>query len=74
MLNVKKGDGTWKNYRKREKIRKMKGQKESTSLNEDNEKETKYVSVLFAPHTEFSALAKRWRAKLEVLEKVSAQN
>ena len=64
-VGFKSKDGAWKNYRKKEKW--LKGKDKGKV---DNEKKN-FVSVLFAPHTEFSQLAKRWRAKLEELEKVS---
>ena len=70
MLKFKSVDGAWRNYRRREKwLKKKKIVGENVkSKNVDDKKQ--YASVLFTPHTEFSALA-RWRAKLEVFEKVS---
>ena len=54
----------------RKRSLKNKSQKETQVKTIDVDGKTKLLGVIFAPYTENSELAKRWRAKIETFEKV----
>ena len=53
------------------KVKRKGGKRKDLKSIDVNGKE-KVMSFIFVPHTEKSELAKRWRAQLEVLEKVGS--
>ena len=70
-LKMKCKTGSWRNFRKRNKWTKKEINLKSNIVGQPEKQKEKYVSVIFAPHTEFSSLAKIWRTTLEAFEKVS---
>ena len=64
---LKSTEGSWKRYR-RKYVNKKKTDKNVNTKDVDGKE--KIISVLFAPHTEKSSLAKRWRNKLEQFERL----
>ena len=63
---LKNRQGTWKEWRT------TKGKKKTNLKSMEIEGKVKIMSVIFEPHTTRSELAKRWRNRLEIFEKIGS--